>query len=789
MRCGARTRRVPAVLSAAAAIGLLCTAERALAQGTPTASAPQPPPTGQQRQGQTPEFEETVDVVSTTPVPGLGIDRNKVPGNIQSATAADLARTPAIHFGEQLAATFASVNVNEAQSNPFQPDVQFRGFTASPLLGLPQGIAVYQDGVRMNEVFGDTLNWDLLPTNAIAGVSLMPGSNPMFGLNTLGGAMSVQTKTGFSHPGYSVSLWGGSFGRGWADVQTAGHSDRFSYFVTGRLLTEDGWRDFSPSDVRQLFANAAWQLQRTTVTTSYSGGFNNLIGNGAAPEDLLADDRNAVFTHPDQTKGSASLFTTRVKHTISTAVSFDAVAYYRPTTIRTFNGDDTTYDECEGDNFEGLLCGDDGEGDPVRDQYGAFITADDDDPLSGTNNTSKTRTHGWGGSGQTTITSPLAGRQNYFVAGATLDGGHSGYDADTELARLTDDRGTVGTGLLDADAAVRLKSTVRHVGAYVSNYFTPAPRLTLSGSARFNHSAIALRDQLGDALTGDHSYTRLNPSGGATYLLPRGVTTYGSFSMASRVPTPSELSCADPEDPCRLPNAFVSDPPLDQVVAQTWEGGARATTHGVNWAAAAFRTVNRDDIIFVSSGALTNAGHFENVGDTLRRGIELSASGGAAGSTQWSAAYTYLRATFDSPLTLSSPNHPDADDGEIEVAGGSRIPGLPAHNLKANVTVPIGRATVGGTFVTTSSQYLRGDEANLLDPIDGYAVTHLSGSYAIHRRARVVGRVTNLFNSSFRTFGALGEADDVLGDDFDNPRFVSPAAPRAAWVGLEISFR
>ena len=175
-------------------------------------------PSGQQSQEPAaPQFEEAIEVVGATPIPGIGVERDKIPGNIQAATAADLART-GIHAGEQLTAGFASVYANEAQTNPFQPDIQFRGFAASPLLGLPQGIAVYQDGVRMNEPFGDTVNWELLPTNAIASVTLMPGSNPLFGLNALGGAVSVQTKTGFSHPGHGVSVFGGSFGRLWADV-------------------------------------------------------------------------------------------------------------------------------------------------------------------------------------------------------------------------------------------------------------------------------------------------------------------------------------------------------------------------------------------------------------------------------------------------------------------------------------------------------------------------------------------------------------------------------------------
>lgn len=748
--------------------------------------------TGQQSQGGSqpapPEYKETIEVVGATPIHGLGIQRDKVPSNIQLATAADLARTPAFHFGDQLSAAFASVHVNEAQTNPFQPDIQFRGFTASPLLGLPQGVAIYQDGVRLNEPFGDTVNWELLPINAIASVSLMPGSNPLFGLNALGGAVSIQTKTGFSHPGHEVSLVGGSFGRRWADVESGGHGDRFSYFLTGRVLAEDGWRDFSPSRVRQLFGNAEWRGASTTLSAAVTGGLNRLVGNGAAPVQLLDDDRRAIFTHPDETKTNMALVTLRGRQTAARDVTLDGVLFYRPATVRTFNGDDTVYGECAS-ALDGVLCLDDGEGEPVRDQFGRLVPADDDDPFDATNNTSKTRTQGWGGGLQATVTRPLASRENHFVAGVSVDGARSRYESDTELARLTGDRGTVGTGLLDAEAAVRLGTRVRHTGVYLADFFTVAPRLTLMGSARFNHSVVELRDQLGDDLTGDHEFSRLNPSAGLTYELTNGVTAYGSFGVASRVPTPSELSCGDPEDPCRLPNAFVADPPLEQVVARTWEGGARGRVRGLNWTASAFRTANRDDLIFVSSGALTNEGHFENVGDTLRRGFELSAFGALANAVRWGAAYTYLRATFDAPLTLSSPNHPDAVDGEVEIRPGNSIPGIPRHNFKADLSVTAGRATIGANLVTTSSQFLRGDEANLLPAIDRSTIVNASGSYALHRRARLVARITNLFDAGYATFGLLGEADDVLGNEFDDPRFVSPGAPRAAWVGIELSFR
>ncbi len=734
------------------------------------------------------QLRETVDVVGVTPIHGLGVSRDKVPANVQTATAVDIARMPGAQVSDVLARGFGSVTFNEVQASPFQPDIQFRGFAASPLLGLPQGIAVYQDGARVNEPFGDTVNWDLLPTGAIASISLMPGSSPLFGLNALGGALSVQTKTGATHPGHAASLFGGSFGRVWTDLQSGGRlggSRRFSYFAAGRVLAEEGWRDFSESRIRQFFGNVEWRGDATTVGASVTAGANRLIGNGPAPVQLLDEDRAAIFTHPDETKTGVGLFALTARHTVRPDFSLDLVASYRPATIRTLNGDDTPYEPCDDDDVAHLLCVEDDD-DPIHDQFGQVVPVPAD-AYDGTNNTSSTRTRGWGSGLQATLTRPVGARANSLIAGGSFDGAGSRYESDTELARLTDTRGTSGVGLFDQDASVRLETTVRHAGAYLADFFSLTPRLTLSGSARLGHSTIQLRDQVGDDLNGDHTFTRLNPAAGLTFQLPRAATVYGGYSVSSRVPTPSELSCADPDDPCRLPNAFVADPPLEQVVARTWEGGVRGRGARASWNGSVFHTRSSDDILFISSGALTNQGHFENVGDTLRRGLELGASGQWSPRLGWTVAYTYLRATFETPLTLSSPNHPDEEDGEIAVAAGSALPGVPRHSVKGGLFFADERWSFAASLLGSSSQYLRGDEANLLSPVDGFATADLSMGYAFNRRLRLSARVTNLFDTGFESFGLLGEPDEVLGDDYDDPRFLSPGAPRAAWVGIELT--
>ena len=749
-----------------------------------TTGAPNQPP-----QPTPPSFEELIEVVGATPIHGLGIDRNKIPGNVQTATADVLRGTGGFSLNEQLNLAMPSVHVNEATTNPFQPDLHFRGFVGSPLLGLPQGLAVYQNGVRLNEPFGDTMNWDLVPASAIASINLMPGSNPLFGLNALGGAVSVQTKSGFSDPGHDVSVSGGSFGRYIVEAGTGGNNGRLSYFLAGSALTEDGWRDFSPSRIQQLFGDVEWRRGATSLSGNVTTAVNRLIGNGPTPLQLLNEDRSAIFTYPDETQTNMTLLAFRGRHNPGAAVSFDGMFFYRRASLVTFNGDDSDYDECDDDDFEELLCSDEGNGDPVVNQFGEFIAVDDDDEeLNGTNNTSRRLSNGWGGGLQATVATPLSSRPNHFVAGLSIDGGRTKYGADTEIARLTAERGTAGIGQFDQEAAVRLRTTVRHVGVYAANFLTVVPSLTMMAAARFNHSDVTLRDQIGTALDGDHDFARFNPAAGFTFELKRGATMYGSFSTSSRVPAPSELSCADPEDPCRLPNAFVADPPLEEVVARSWEGGIRGRRDLLSWNASVFRTASSDDILFISSGPLTNTGHFQNIGNTRRQGLELAVSGGRD-RLRWDVAYSLVSATFNTPLTLSSPNHPDEEDGEIEVEASSRIPGVPQHNLKLNLSSTIRRLTLSGNLLTSSSQYLRGDEANLLPAVDGFSVVNISASYTLARNLSLTARFANVFDSEYATFGLLGEADEVLGDNYEDPRFLSPGAPRAGWVGLRFSLK
>ena len=739
---------------------------------------------------------DTIDVIGVTPLSGSALSLDKIAANVQSVSSEDLKNGQTTSLADYMNRYMGSVHVNEAQNNPLQPDVYYRGFVASPLLGLPQGLSVYVNGVRFNEPFGDSVNWDLIPQGAIDTMSLMPGSNPLFGLNTLGGAIAIKTKTGFTAPGHQLEVYGGSYERHSEELTSGWNNGTWGYFIDLHHFEEAGWRDFSPTEANQVFGTLSWKNDRANLDLTLGANDNNMKGNGAVPIQLHEEERKAIFTHPDQTVTRMFFSELSGSFDATDTLEFSGNAYFRQNRIKSFNGDDSDFEECESDN--GFICDEDDE--IAEDVFGNSIL-ESDSVEGATNNTSQTHMRSAGGTVQSMFSEDIFGHKNNFIFGAAYDYSDVHFESNTELGELTDERGTIGSGIFLEESKVRLNTITETYGFYFSDTFSITDELAVTFAGRYNHTSIDLRNQYigedGDKLSGHHNFDRFNPSVGVTYQAHENVGMYGSYSESSRVPTPMELSCADEDDPCKLPNAFLADPPLAQVVAKTWEAGFRGdldnlmTNGDLNWNLGFFHTTNHNDIIFNRGGDSISEGYFSNVGQTVRYGIESGLTANVdhlfSDIDDWhfSTNYTYLNARFRDSFTIQNPL--DNDEAAM-VESGDRIPGLAEHMFKASIGVDLWERwsiAIDGRY--SGDQFLRGDEANISDHLGGYWVFDARTEFRINEYVALFGRIDNIFDRDYKTFGVYGEPDEVLGDDYDNGQFVSPGMPRAGWIGIRLS--
>jgi outer membrane receptor for Fe3+-dicitrate len=242
------------------------------------------------------------------PLPGLGLTKEQIPGNVQSISAKEIKESHSLSITDLMNRKLQSVNVNDYQGNPFQMDVTYRGFTAGPQIGTPQGLSVFIDGIRVNEPFGDVVNWDMIPMNALSSVDVFPGSNPIFGLNTLGGAFSMKTKDGFNNAGADAQVLTGSFGRKQLQAEGGWNNGTIGLFAAGNFFLEDGWRENSPSRVNQMFAKASYRGDKLDLNFSTLLVQTKLVGNGLYPSEMYAQDRNGSYTAEDTTKNKLQQF-------------------------------------------------------------------------------------------------------------------------------------------------------------------------------------------------------------------------------------------------------------------------------------------------------------------------------------------------------------------------------------------------------------------------------------------------------------------------------------------------
>ena len=805
---------------------------------------------------------QRVEVLGVTVLPGLDLPRDQVPAAVQTATGADLARSQAVDLSQFLNRRLGGVHLNEMQGNPVQPDVNYRGFTASPLLGTAQGLSVYLDGVRLNQPFGDVVSWDLIPKSAIASVTLMPGSNPLFGLNTLGGALAVGTKDGQKNPGTQLTLSGGSHGQAALGFETgASRADGKHWFVTGQKLKDGGWRAGYPSDIGQLFGKWGMPAGDARLTLSAALAETDLSGSGLQEQRLLAQDYRSVYSRPDITRNRAALLNLVLTQAMSDHLTLTGQAYARRLGTRTLNGDvnDRALDQAAyqpnsaeqaallAAGYSGPpLAGESAANTPFpkwRCIANALRLDAPAEQCNGLINRSATQQTQVGLSAQMSGQQRLAGLAHRWVAGAALDISRVHFTQGSELGYLNPDHTITGVGAfgdgvsggevagLPYDTRVDLSARTRSWSLLASDSVTLAPGAHLTLAGRYNRSTVANRDAItpgggSGSLDGDHVFARFNPALGLSFAASPALTLYAGANQGSRAPSAVELGCADPDKPCKLPNAMAGDPPLRAVVTTTLEAGLRGRgAGGLAWNVGLFRADNRDDILFVADNA-AGYGYFKNFGATRRQGLEAGLQSTLAGA-RIGAHYTWLDATFRSQELLGGASNSSNDaaqagfpgvDGNILVRAGQRIPLLPRHLLKLFAEVPLGAGlTLSADMTAVAQSSARGNENGQHQPdglhylggaaSPGYAVQNLGAEWQpaspAWRGLTLFAQVNNLLNRRYSTAAQLGAtAFDAQGNFVARPfvadangarplvhsSFLAAGAPRAVQVGLRWRF-
>jgi hypothetical protein len=801
-----------------------------------------------------------VEVVATTPLAGTNLAANQVAAPVQTATAKEIESSGGLDLADFLNRRLSGVSVNEMQGNPFQPDVNFRGYTASPLLGTPEGLSVYLDGVRQNQPFGDVVSWDLIPKNAISEMTLVPGSDPLFGLNTLGGAVSVQTRNGADNPGWDAGFTYGSSNRKQAQASYGGGKPLgFNWFAAGNLFHESGWRIDSPSDVRQAFARVGWRSVKTQLSLTFSYAGNLLFGNGLQDYRLLAANYTSVYSIPDSTANRSPSLNLIARHTFNESLGFSGNAWYRHihtngvnANLNTGSFDQSVYQPSSKElsilaaaGYTGIpASGATAANTPFpkwRCLAEALVDGDSGDRCDAIEIFSNEIQNDWGLSGQLAwISSP--GR-NQLTVGGSLDRGSVEYIQNTQYGYLNPDRSvTVVPSFQDGtassnpvDSRVRLHGATPSGGVFFSDTLTLRKTLNLTLSGRYNRVGIDNSDRLRPvagpgSLDGNYVFGRFNPSLGITWSPVPAVNAYARYAQGSRAPTSIELGCADPANPCSLPNALASDPPLSQVVTSTWEFGLRGKpelsfVRNVRWNAGAFRADNRNDILFVSSPQL-GTGYFQNFAKTRREGFDADLDG-RIGRVAFGLDYTYLLATYRSNAVLDGSANNTSDtalagfsglDGNIYVHPGNRIPLIPKQNGKAWAEFQVSpKLSIEWTERAVSSSYARGNENNAYKATGtyylgpgvsaGYALADVRAHYDLTKHLQLALEVDNLFDRHYdtgaqlartglsaqgtflaRPFPAYGAGPQSGNYPLQSAEFVTPGAPRRAWMELRAKF-
>jgi iron complex outermembrane receptor protein len=658
--------------------------------------------------------------IAPTAGPGIG---SGIPARVSTVTGQEIDAWEPRLLADALASQ-AGISVYDDLGSPFKISLSTRGFAAGPVVGLPQGVSVFLDGVRQNEPDAAEVNFDLLPMEHVQRVELLSGTGSLLGPNSLGGAINLVTNRGGGAREAELELSGGSFGSYSGEGSMSGGHRGWDYYAGGGYANEDGWRHATGARNYNMFANLGRQGSDRGFSIQAFGAKSRAETAGSLPEESFRSTPRLNFTPGDfedldkvqvAVSGYRSLAGGRGA----------ATAYFRDGGAERFN---------------------------VNQAPDPAVRALSDIRVFGANaDWRRARQFG-----RSTLS---------FRAG--VDGAVNRI----HLRLYTENQG-------GRDLTTDIHSPSWDLGGYAIADWQVGP-VVFSGGFRYDVIRVPFQDALDPAADTTSTFRRVSPRGGVSVQLGGGASVYASAGQSFRAPALVELTCADADAPCPLPFALGDDPPLDPVIATTVELGGRWVRGPAVVDLSAYRTGVRDDIYFIASDAASFEGFFDNIGDTRREGVELSARWLFPAGHSLYANYAYTRATFRTGATLFSPRE-NADpasglQGDNVVQPGDRLPLVPDHLVRAGGLVYLGHGLRFGVDLRyVGRQWLRGDEANETSTLADYLTTDVQfgadvGSWELS------GILTNAFDATYASFGTFNENRNTG----EVERFVTPGQPRA----------
>jgi iron complex outermembrane recepter protein len=742
------------VRSKAAAFVLIAASLGALAQdvtqpasGSAQAATSAPPDAGQPAAG-TAEASEEIIVVGR--LPQVPLPPSRVPANVHTIDGAEVRRSARSGLPESLAGQVPGLSLADEQGNAHQPDLSLRGFQGTSVTGVPQGVSVFLDGVRVNEATAEEINFDLLPTDDLDRIEVIPGPSVLFGRNTLAGAINLITLRGKEGAAISAEASAGSAGFYKFRARVSGQRGPVDFYLSGTGIEEDGWRQASGARLGKVFAKLGLRTGDNDVTFSYQHVDNRISQAGPLPPQDLARDRTANYTAGDFFAPKLDQLVLNARRDFGELFTLSANGFWRFLRVEQFN---------------------------------VNLAADNSRLFS--------RTASAGGTVQVDRAAPLLGSWNLISVG--FEYAHSGVTVSV-LGESSD-----GTR---QDLETRVRDGQDTLGAYLQDTFQiggsllrERDELILTAAARWDFIRHDIRDHSPpgagrENASGVDVFRRLDPLIGVNYNFSRDHGLYLSWSQGFRAPALLELTCAGPAAICPgLQAGTAPDPVLKPVRAVSYEIGIR--TRPIPWVAgqvSVYRTDVLDDIFTVSPTGTTGV-YFQNIGRTRREGVEASLRAKPAAWLDVGLTYALTAARFEEEVLLATPRPApgcDAPSCTERVPAGSDFPLVPRHRAYGALDFHPLRwlsISLSGTFV--GAQRLRGDEVNAtakLDPwfsLDGGARISAGGFAAWVR-------CTNLLDARYNTFGTFARNPRMPGSPVEP--FLTPAPPFQVFAGVGYGF-